>query len=230
MGETPSHPDERWSFSAAQIPEDLFDELRAANLARWPTGGEFDLDEAAAYQRALPEHKQLGAVMRKAAAERRCLTQPRGGFGTLEMQLELMRVLDKEGLADVVPTTTDSYTRNEQWHNAQKGIDESTKAGRSLLNGLPHGELRRGHDPHADRGHRQTRHRAFRHRDAEAHLRNRLRLGLFRLSRIGDRLHHLVHQGRHPRRRHQELSVPGPAGRRSIRIAVSSCTGASRVF
>jgi methylaspartate mutase epsilon subunit len=137
MGETPSHPDERWSFSAAQIPADLFDELRAANLARWPTGGEFDLDEAAAYQRALPEHKQLGAVMRKAAAERRCLTQPRGGFGTLEMQLELMRVLDKEGLADVVPTTTDSYTRNEQWHNAQKGIDESTKAGRSLLNGYP---------------------------------------------------------------------------------------------
>ncbi len=51
MGETPSHPDERWSFSAAQIPEDLFAELREANLARWPTGGEFDLDEAAAYQR-----------------------------------------------------------------------------------------------------------------------------------------------------------------------------------
>ena len=102
MGETPSHPDERWAFSAAQIPEDLFDELREANLARWPTGGEFDLDEAAAYQRALPEHKQLGAVMRKAAAERRCLTQPRGGFGTLAMQLELMRTLDKEGLADVV--------------------------------------------------------------------------------------------------------------------------------
>jgi methylaspartate mutase epsilon subunit len=75
--------------------------------------------------------------MRKAAAERRCLTQPRGGFGTVEMQLELMRTLDKEGLADVVPTTTDSYTRNEQWHNAQKGIDESTRAGRSLLNGYP---------------------------------------------------------------------------------------------
>ncbi len=49
----PTHPDERWAFSAAQIPEDLFEELRQANLARWPTGGEFDLDEAAAYQRAL---------------------------------------------------------------------------------------------------------------------------------------------------------------------------------
>ena len=46
MGETPSHPDERWSFSAAQIPEDLFAELREANLARWPTGGEFNLDDA----------------------------------------------------------------------------------------------------------------------------------------------------------------------------------------
>ena len=44
---------------------------------------------------------------------------------------------DREGLADIVPTTTDSYTRNEQFHLAQKGVTESEKAGRSLLNGYP---------------------------------------------------------------------------------------------
>ena len=48
-----------------------------------------------------------------------------------------MIALDKEGLADIVPTTTDSYTRNEQWHLAQNGVDESEKAGRSMLNGYP---------------------------------------------------------------------------------------------
>jgi methylaspartate mutase epsilon subunit len=137
MGEITLSVDERWKFSAAQIPEDLFQELRTENLSRWPTGAEVDLEEAAAYHHSLPEHKRLGAVMRKAAAEHRCLTQPRGGFGTLEMQRQLMEILDREGLADIVPTTTDSYTRNEQWQNAQKGMEESTRAGRSLLNGYP---------------------------------------------------------------------------------------------
>jgi len=124
-------------FSGACIPEDEFARMRRSNLDRWPTGAEVDLDEAAEFHRNLPRHKQLGWVMRQAVAEKRCLTQPRGGFGTYEMQLELMRTLDQEGLADIVPTTTDSYTRNEQWHSAQKGIDESARAGRSLLNGYP---------------------------------------------------------------------------------------------
>ena len=73
------------------------------NLARWPTGKDVDLDEAAALHRALPKHKQLAWVLRRAVEEGRCLTQPRGGFGTFALQLELMETLDKEGLADVVP-------------------------------------------------------------------------------------------------------------------------------
>ena len=76
-------------------------------------------------------------VLRRAVAERRCLTQPRGGFGTFALQLELMETLDKEGLADVVPTTTDSYTRNEHFALAQRGVEESEREGRSMLNGYP---------------------------------------------------------------------------------------------
>ena len=124
-------------FSAERIPDDVFDAMRERNLARWPTGAEIDLEEAAAYHLAMPKHKQLGWVMRKADEEGRCLTQPRGGFGTLELQKELMVCLDKEGHADIVPTTTDSYTRNEQWENAANGVEESRKAGRSMLNGYP---------------------------------------------------------------------------------------------
>ncbi|MGQ9368182.1 methylaspartate mutase subunit E [Azospirillum sp. ST 5-10] len=121
----------------ARIADDDFARLRRENLARWPTGAAVDLDEAVAFHKALPAHKRLPAVMRRAAAERRCLTQPRGGFATLAMQRELMRTLDRDGLADIVPTTTDSYTRNEQFPQAQKGIEESERLGRSMLNGLP---------------------------------------------------------------------------------------------
>lgn len=121
----------------AQIPADLFARMRRENLARWPTGAEVDVDEAAAFHHALPRHKQLGWVMRQAAAEGRCLTQPRGGFGTIELQLELMRCLEQDGLADIVPTTTDSYTRNERFAQAGQGSEESRKAGRSMLNGYP---------------------------------------------------------------------------------------------
>jgi methylaspartate mutase epsilon subunit len=131
------HRDKPLPLSAARIPDDVFESMRRENLARWPTGAEVDIDEAADYHRSLPEHKQLGVVMRKAVQEGCCLTQPRGGFGTLEMQKRLMQTLDRDGLADIVPTTTDSYTRNEQWQNAQNGMEESSRAGRSLLNGYP---------------------------------------------------------------------------------------------
>jgi methylaspartate mutase epsilon subunit len=124
-------------FSAGQIPEDLFAKLRQENLARWPSGAEVDLDEAVDYHLSLPDHKRLPWVLRQAEAEGRCLTQPRGGFGTFELQIELMKTLDSDGCADVVPTTTDSYTRNERWEQAEVGIAESEKAGRSMLNGFP---------------------------------------------------------------------------------------------
>lgn len=132
-----SDPDLVTALSEARIDEDLFERMRARNLARWPTGAGVNLDEAIERHNRLPAHKRLGAVMRAASAEGRCLTQPRGGFGTFELQKELMQVLDREGLADVVPTTTDSYTRNEQFHLAQKGVEESERLGRSLLNGYP---------------------------------------------------------------------------------------------
>ena len=127
----------RAPFSQTEIPADDFSVMRKENLARWPTGALVDIDSAVARHKALPRHKQLAQVFRDAEASNRCLTQPRGGFGTLELQIELMTELDKVGLADIVPTTTDSYTRNEQWDKAQSGIEESRKAGRSMLNGFP---------------------------------------------------------------------------------------------
>jgi methylaspartate mutase epsilon subunit len=125
------------SISEKRIDESEFLEMRKANLLRWPTGADVDFERALERQKSLPDHKRLDLVMRKAVAQGRCLVQPRGGFGTFKDQKELMQIIDKEGLADIVPTTTDSYTRNEQFALAQKGIDESEKLGRSLLNGYP---------------------------------------------------------------------------------------------
>jgi methylaspartate mutase epsilon subunit len=124
-------------LSEARIDEERFARMRKENLARWPTGAGVDFEAALERQRSLPRHKQLAWVMRRAEAERRCLTQPRGGFGTFELQRELMQALDRDGHADIIPTTTDSYTRNEQWPLAQKGIEESERMGRSMLNGYP---------------------------------------------------------------------------------------------
>jgi methylaspartate mutase epsilon subunit len=125
------------SISEKRIDESEFLEMRKVNLLRWPTGADVDFERALERQKSLPDHKRLDLVMRKAVAQGRCLVQPRGGFGTFKDQKELMQIIDKEGLADIVPTTTDSYTRNEQFALAQKGIDESEKLGRSLLNGYP---------------------------------------------------------------------------------------------
>ena len=135
----PAAPDAatRLPLSEAPIPDEVFQAMRRENLARWPTGAEVDFDAAVERHKGLPRHKQLAWVMREADRQRRCLTQPRGGCGTFNMHRDLMVTLDREGLADVVPTTTDSYTRNEQWQLAQHGIEESEKAGRSLLNGYP---------------------------------------------------------------------------------------------
>jgi methylaspartate mutase epsilon subunit len=127
----------RLPLSEARIPDDAFAAMRSQNLARWPTGAQVDLAAAVERHKSLPQHKQLAWVMRKADAERRCLTQPRGGFGTFELQKQLMQTLDRDGHADIVPTTTDSYTRNEHWQLAQKGIEETEKLGRSMLNGYP---------------------------------------------------------------------------------------------
>jgi len=120
-----------------RIPDDIFKKMRKENLARWPTGAEVDFDEAVELHKNMALHKRLSHVMRQARAEDRCLVQPRGGFGTFSQHSELMQILDREGLADIVPTTTDSYTRNEKFEQAQKGIDESERLGRSLLNGYP---------------------------------------------------------------------------------------------
>lgn len=124
-------------FNEEKIPLEIFEQMRRKNLQRWPTGAEVDLEDSLTFHRALADHKRLSHVMREAVRQNRTLVQPRGGFGTFEQHKALMQTIDKDGLADIVPTTTDSYTRNEQFELAEKGKAESQRLGRSMLNGYP---------------------------------------------------------------------------------------------
>lgn len=106
-------------------------------LALWPTGRQVDLAEAAAYLKTVPFQRNYALAVINAKKEGRTLVQPRGGVALVEGHIELLRCLQDRGGADLLPNTTDTYTRNLRFQDAQKGIEESRGAGRSMLNGFP---------------------------------------------------------------------------------------------
>ena len=120
-----------------QIPIEDFLMLRAEVLNQWITGQDVHLDEAVAYQRAIKPEKRFSARLKKAIAEEETLTQPRAGVALPEEHIKLLKHLQDEGMADLLPTTIDSYTRHNRYQEAQAGIDESIRTGKSLLNGFP---------------------------------------------------------------------------------------------
>jgi methylaspartate mutase epsilon subunit len=63
--------------------------------------------------------------------------QPRAGVALTEEHVQLLKFLEEKGEADLLPTTIDSYTRQNRYEEAENGIMESRSAGRSLLNGYP---------------------------------------------------------------------------------------------
>lgn len=75
--------------------------------------------------------------MREASQNNKTLLQPRAGIPILKDHIVLLQYLQDEGGADILPTTIDSYTRQNRYKEAQLGIEESLKEGRYLLNGFP---------------------------------------------------------------------------------------------
>jgi len=120
-----------------QLTLDEFFAIREEVTGMWPTGRDIDLEEAIEYHRRLPQHKRMSAIIRRAEACGDTVIHPRGGVPLIEDHIELLQCLQNEGGADVLPTTTDSYTRNKRFKEAGKGIEESKKKGQSALNGLP---------------------------------------------------------------------------------------------
>ena len=102
--------------------------------SEWPTGAAIDFEEAIEYHEGLPGHKRFADVLRSAD---RPLLQPRAGVPRLEDQIELLEHLRTEGKADLLPTTIDSYTRDNEYGTAKQGIQEARETGEDTLNGFP---------------------------------------------------------------------------------------------
>lgn len=117
--------------------DEEFFKMREEVLKQWPTGAEVDLDEAVKYHKNLPAHKNFAKKLMDAKEKGITLAQPRAGVALIEQHIELLNFLDKEGGADLLPSTIDSYTRQNKYENCEKGIEESKKLGRSMLNGFP---------------------------------------------------------------------------------------------
>lgn len=127
---------------SAQISHDKLDwnELekeREQVLLSWPTGKDVDLEDAFKFHRQLPEEMIFGKSLIQAKNAGRTLAQPRAGVADLNSHRELLLYLQDEGGADLLPTTIDSYTRQNRYEEAEKGLAESVSEGRSLLNGFP---------------------------------------------------------------------------------------------
>jgi len=121
-----------------RISEADFLKERKKVLASWKTGYDLDLDldKAVAYLKSLPEEKNFALKLAKAKEEGRTLIQPRAGVPVIEEQIKLLQYLENSG-ADFVPSTIDSYTRQNRYLEAENGIKESKIQKRALLNGFP---------------------------------------------------------------------------------------------
>ena len=120
-----------------RIPDEEFLALRNEVLTQWPTGKDVNLDEAVQYHKAQDESRIFSKKLIKAKQEKKTLVQPRAGVPVVERHIELLQHLQDKGEADLLPTTIDSYTRQNRYQEAENGINESLRLDRAMLNGFP---------------------------------------------------------------------------------------------
>ena len=121
----------------AKLSMDAFRRSQEEALNTWHTGKAVNFEEAVKYHKSKPEHMVFTKKLAKAKAEGITLIQPRAGVALLDEHLELLTYLQNEGQADLLPSTIDSYTRHNRYSEAQHGIEESLRSGKSMLNGFP---------------------------------------------------------------------------------------------
>ncbi|MGF7186398.1 methylaspartate mutase epsilon subunit [Desulfitispora alkaliphila] len=119
-----------------KIAQRDFFEQREEVLNSWPTGKEVDLEEAVKYHLDMPKSKNFSYKLNIASDNGETLAQPRAGVALISEHISLLKHLEQGG-ADLLPTTIDSYTRQNRYQEAQTGVEESRNTGRSMLNGFP---------------------------------------------------------------------------------------------
>lgn len=120
-----------------KLQDDEFYAIRDEVLQQWPTGRDVDLNEGIEYQKSLPDEKVFSKKLAKAKKNRTTLVQPRAGVALIQEHIDLLTYLQNQGEADLLPTTIDSYTRQNRYQEAEMGIKESVREQKSMLNGFP---------------------------------------------------------------------------------------------
>lgn len=120
-----------------RLSDDEFFALQKEILESWPTGKDVDWKDAFAYQKSIPDEKRFALKLSKAKAAGVTLIQPRAGVALIDKHIELLQFLQDQGEADLLPSTIDSYTRQNRYKEAEVGIAESIRTGKSMLNGFP---------------------------------------------------------------------------------------------
>ena len=122
-----------------KISEKDFFAEREQVLSTWKTGKDYHLDfeESIPFLKSIPEEKNFAEKLAKAKKlKSRTLVQPRAGVPVVNKHIELLQYLEDAG-ADFLPSTIDSYTRQNRYVEADMGIKESIMNDRALLNGFP---------------------------------------------------------------------------------------------
>ncbi len=116
------------------LTETELDRINREVWDRYPGDDRPGFREAVEFHESLPPEKRFAPVLEGAD---RVLTQPRAGVPCLDDQIELLDTLVREGNADLLPTTIDSYTRDNAYEEARKGLKRSRESGTDELNGFP---------------------------------------------------------------------------------------------
>lgn len=117
-----------------RLTESELDSITQEIVDRSSVCPQIDFDSAVQFQRTLPREQQFAAVLDRAD---QVLLQPRAGVARLSEQIDLLTHLESQGGADLLPTTIDSYTRDNEYSKARDGLEKSRETGDSHLNGFP---------------------------------------------------------------------------------------------
>lgn len=120
-----------------KLHEDVFFQERKNILATWPTGSEVDMEEAIEFHKSMPTHKNFALKLLEANEKQATMIRCESGVPTIEECSTYLRYLQDEGHTDFLGIHVDSMTRNQRYKEAERGLEESLKTGRWLLNGFP---------------------------------------------------------------------------------------------
>ncbi|MBQ9814527.1 MAG: hypothetical protein IKR11_03690 [Solobacterium sp.] len=124
-------------LSNQRIDEDQFLASRQEVLNMYKTGAQVNLEEAIAYCKAIPAHKNLTHQLREARKNETVIMHNLSGMATIEMHRNLLSALQDQGGAGLLHCIYDSLTRTCRFDESERLMKESEKTGKNMLNGFP---------------------------------------------------------------------------------------------